>query len=508
MNDSNLKTYALISVFNKEGLTSIARVLNDKGFSLLATGNTYKSLVSEGFEVTEVSSFTDEPERFDGRVKTLHHKILGSILFRPGVDDSEWPYDFRIGAVVCNFYPIETKGAEQNNLSDLMEWVDIGGPTMVRAAAKNHEHVWVLTNPNQYARFTSHHDVGDEALRKRFALEAFDLILNTDKEVLRHYERIHLPSMGAGDLRYGENPHQSAHFTPAFRKGLKVYGDFSFNNWRDAEAAFRFVRPFLTSAACVVKHQTICGACVQGLSAQSDSDEIFNLAWEGDDKSRYGGVIGLNFLPSEKICTEILEKKFIEMLVLPRTDESEKWAEILFSKKPKLKILLIEQSQWKADHQDTETFSGVLGSCVQKTDSPNWGAEQELTNEEYFLESSQWMAACSKSNAMVLVALEDDARWIALAGAGQGQPNRIDALEKLALPRAKEFCERMKFPWEQLICVSDGFLPFTDTVEILAKAEVKRLVQPGGSKADQDVALKAHQLGVDMVITGKRHFWH
>lgn len=508
MEESNLKTYALISVSNKEGLSSIGRTLVDLGYHLLATGNTFKALQSEGFAVTEVSDFTGEPERFGGRVKTLHHKILGSVLFRPGKDESEWPFDCRIGAVVCNFYPLQEKGPAQKDLSSLMEWVDIGGPTMVRAAAKNHEHVWILTNPAQYARLTTNYGDDNLALRRRFALEAFDLMLNTDEEVLRHYERIHLPSMGAGELRYGENPHQDAHFVPAFRKGLKVYGDFSYNNWRDAEAAFRFARPFLKSAACVIKHQTICGACVQALGAEASNDEIFEWAWNGDDKSRFGGVLGMNFLPSEKITSEVLEKKFIEILVVPRTEESEKWAEALFAKKPKLKILLVEASQWRADHGDVEIYQGALGRCVQKVDAPVWPQGDELSNESYFLEASQWMAACSKSNAMVLVGIEDDAKWLALAGAGQGQPNRVDALERLAIPRAKEFCARTGFPWAQLICVSDGFLPFADSIEILAKAEIMKLVQPGGSKADQDVASKAHELGVDMVVSGVRHFWH
>jgi phosphoribosylaminoimidazolecarboxamide formyltransferase / IMP cyclohydrolase len=507
LNDS-LKNYALISVSNKEGLSSIARVFLDKGYHLLATGNTFRVLQSEGFEVTEVSDFTGEPERFGGRVKTLHHKILGSILFRPGKDESEWPFDCRIGAVVCNFYPIQEKGPQQKELSALMEWVDIGGPTMVRAAAKNHDHVWILTDPSQYARFITQYGTDDGTLRKRFALEAFDLMLSTDEEVLRHFERIYLGSMGAGELRYGENPHQSAHFMPAFRKGLKVYGDFSYNNWRDAEAAFRFVRPFIKSTACVIKHQTICGACVAGLNFEGSDDEIFQWAWDGDDKSRFGGVIALNFEPSEKITEEVFEKKFIEMLILPRTDSSEKWAEAMFAKKPKMKILLVESNHWKADHGDIEVMQGALGRCVQKSDAPVWPFGNELSNEGYFLEASQWMAACSKSNAMVLVGIEDDANWLVLAGAGQGQPNRVDALERLAIPRAKEFCARTQFPWSQLICVSDGFLPFSDSVEILAKAEILKLVQPGGSKADQDVHAKAQELGVDMVVTGTRHFWH
>lgn len=508
MNDGGFKIYALISVSNKEGLSSIARVFIDKGLHLLATGNTFKALQAEGFEVTEVSAFTGEPERFGGRVKTLHHKVLGSILFRPGQDESEWPFDCRIGAVVCNFYPIEEKGPVQKNLPALMEWVDIGGPTMVRAAAKNHEHVWILTDPSQYARFVSQIESDADSLRKRFALEAFELMLSTDEEVLRHFERIHLPSMGAGELRYGENPHQAAHFLPSFRKGLKVYGEFSYNNWRDAEAAFRFVRPFLRSAACVIKHQTICGACVAGLHYAESDDDIFNWAWEGDDKSRFGGVIAMNFEPSEKITRDIFEKKFIEMVILPRTESSEKWAQFIAAKKPKLKILLVESHHWNADHTDTEVMQGALGRCVQKADAPVWPFGDELSNEGYFLEASQWMAACSKSNAMVLVGIEDEAKWLVLAGAGQGQPNRVDALERLAIPRARDFCDRTKFPWAQLICVSDGFLPFPDSVEILAKAEVLKLVQPGGSKSDQAVHARAFELGVDMVITGTRHFWH
>jgi len=507
-----MKTYALISVSDKDGLGTVARAFVDKGMSLLATGNTYKKLQDDGFEVKEVSELTEEPERFGGRIKTLHHKILGGILFRPEQDEKEWPYDFRIGAVVCNFYPLDEKGTQETELAPLMEWVDIGGPTMVRAAAKNHEHVWVLTNVAQYSRFTAHMHGDDISIKQRFALEAFDLIAKTDNLVMKHFERIHIPQMGAGELRYGENPHQKASFTPAFRKGLKIYGDFSFNNWRDAEAAFKFVRPFINKAACVIKHQTICGACVENINAEVSENDIFNWAWEGDDKSRFGGVIGLNYMPTEEL-TKILEKKFLEVLVLPRDEKTEEWAEQIQVKKPKLKILLVAKSEWgePSDYDRdsrTEVFEGALGRLVQDSDSPEWKAGGEISPESYFLEAAQWMGACSKSNAMAIVGIEDDAKWLCLAGAGQGQPNRVDALKLLALPRAKDFCKRTGFPWDQLICVSDGFLPFPDTIDVLAQNEIMKLVQPGGSKADKDVAEHAMKLNVEMVITNRRHFWH
>ncbi len=499
-----MRQLALISVWNKEGVGSIARALEAKGFELLATGKTRSLLESEGFKVIDVSDLTGEPERFGGRLKTLHHKVLGALLFRPGQDESEWPYDFRIGAVVCNFYPFLQEAEKAETVDAMMEWIDIGGPTMVRSAAKNFKHVWVFTRPEQYTRYIASIET-DVALRERFALEAFESVSELDEAIVYHFQT-RQPWDGGGRLTYGENPHQKSEFLPNRRLGPKFYKAFSFNNIRDAEAVIKFLRPFSgLNAACVVKHQTLCGAAV-GIKS-SDSAQVFEEAWEGDPTSRFGGVVGLNFTPSSEVVSTF-EKKFIEVLVLPRNDQTEALAESLSKKKDKLKILLVSDNALKPDAKRRELVRGQLGELMQDSDSLTLETNADRDLQKLLKSFGEWCAACSKSNAIALVAGIDSKNLVTLAGAGQGQPNRIDSLERLALPRAIDFCARRSVSVNQLVCVSDAFLPFDDCIKSLAQAGVKRLIQPGGSKADEKVAATANQLGVSMELTGRRHFWH
>lgn len=497
-----MRTIALFSTFNKEGISSIARALSDQNYEIVATGKTRLELESAGIKVLDISDLTGEPERFGGRVKTLNHKVLGGILFRPGQDEGEWPYDFRVGAVICNFYPFQEKAAACKTLGELSEWIDIGGPTMVRAAAKNCKHVWVFTRPEQYIRFIASPE-RDDNLKARFALEAFEDVAELDDSITFHHQLIQ-PWSGGGELNYGENPHQKARFLPNRKMGPKFYGNFSYNNVRDAETAFRFVMPFQTPAVGVVKHQTLCGASV-GLKNASE-DAVFEWAWEGDAVSRYGGIIAMNFVPSPTITT-LLSKKFVELLVLPRTVESEEWASDFLKANSRYKILLVAHDRFGRRNTDLEGHSGVLGRLVQDCD---WvdvtGAD--LSMEALELAFGTWASANTKSNAMVLTGFDERTRAAYLAGAGQGQPNRIDALKLLAIPRAEDFCERRKVALEQLSCFSDAFLPFDDCIHVLHEAGVKRLFQPGGSKKDAEVADTANKLGVKMVLTKKRHFWH
>ncbi len=499
MAKSELREYALISVSNKEGIESLARAFVDRGLALLATGGTHQVLKALGFDVTEVSDWTGEPERMGGRVKTLHHRVLGGVLFRPGVDDSDWPYPDRIAAVVCNFYPFESKAKSIQEIPSLMEWVDIGGPTMVRAAAKNHQHVWVLTNPDQYARFIAVPQAEESALRARLAIEAFSKVEELDHAIVREFQWRQPFSTGAGTLEYGENPHQKAFFLPERSAGLRSYGRLSFNNWRDAEAALRFVSgsdPTEGASVAVIKHQTLCGAAV---GARHRADEVFFAAWESDPVSRFGAVVGLNFLPGPE-ASEELKKRFVEVLLLPRTSESELWAENFVSEKDRVSVVLVDPSLFNPKREFMERVSGRLGRLDQSSDTPHTSASESL---EAF---GEWAAACSKSNAVVLVA--DHNGVFTLAGAGQGQPNRIDALEKLAIPRAADWCQRHKRQLSELVCVSDGFFPFVDALKVLAGVGVKRLVQPGGSKSDADVSRAAKELNIEMTRTGRRHFWH
>lgn len=511
-----MRKFALFSTFNKEGIASLAGALTKMGMELLATGKTKELLEQEGFKVTEVSELTGEPERFGGRLKTLHHKILGAILLRPGLDDSEWPFDFRISAVVCNFYPFTAKAKEIQPLPELIEWIDIGGPTMVRAAAKNYQHVWIFTHPKQFSRFIASpahssnplEDTNSEKdfvrMRERFAMQAFEAVRQLDESIYREFQYRHVPNSSNGELVYGENPHQRAEFCPNIRAGVKTYGKLSFNNIRDAEGALKFVLPFANPAVSIVKHQTLCGAA-SGL-ANAPLEKVFEWAWEGDTVSRFGSVIGFNFIPPPAV-DEILLKKFIEVLVLPRSPDSERWAERMRAQKEKLRIVLVEKSYFGRPASHQEVFGGLMGELLQESDPLDTTGSDK--SPEVLLEKfGVWAAACSKSNAMVLAGFDETHRCAYMAGAGQGQPNRIDALKLLAIPRAREFAQRREISFEKLACFSDAFLPFADNIEALAQAGLRKIFQPGGSKNDGEVQASAQRLGVDMTLTGQRHFWH
>lgn len=492
----------MFSTWYKDGVESLARAFLEEGMELVATGNTKKLLLDAGLPVMDVSDLTGEPERFGGRVKTLHHKVLGGILFRPHKDESEWPFDYRFEAVVCNFYPFEEKVKDTKTLEEAIEWVDIGGPTMVRAAAKNFEHVYVFTSPSQYARYIACLKSERAHLRRRLAYEAFENVSNLDEEIRFHVGGYQFKDT-AFELKYGENPHQRADFCPNNDVGVQCFGTLGYNNIRDAEAAFRFVRAFEFPAVSVVKHQTLCGAAAAEKVSASLSDEVFRLAWEGDLVSRFGGIIGFNFCPSPAI-TEILEKKFVEIIVAPRNDATLRWAEEFFAKKPRTRIVLVDSRHFGGGPLVfKEIWRGALGTLRQEADFIDL---RGAAGSQFLDLFGQWAGACSKSNAIVLCGIKDGISYV--AGVGQGQPNRVEALEKLALPRAKDFSQRMGLSFSGLTCVSDAFLPFSDVVKILAQAGVRRLVQPGGSKADEEVKSEAQKLDIEMVMTGVRHFWH
>lgn len=502
-----MRNIALFSASNKEGLGSIARALSNLGYELVATGKTRLVIEEEGLKVLDISDLTQEPERFGGRLKTLHHKVLGGLLFRPERDESEWPYDFRIGAVVCNFYPFEENATQCEDTESLMEWVDIGGPTMVRAAAKNHPHVFVFTRPDQYTRFIAAPQEEYPRLKMRFAVEAFAMVAQLDEAILTHFQWRYLTDgVGKPDLVYGENPHQKAQFLPNRNSSLRFLGNFSYNNVRDAEGALRAVLPFeiQSPAVSVIKHQTVCGFAA-GLEGAS-KEKVFEWAWEGDTVSRFGGVLAFNFLPDAAI-TDVLRKKFVEVIVVPRVPGADEWADRLHKEKPKLRILLADPGLLGKKPETREIHAGMLGKLWQDTDWIDM-TETSLDSERLLLAFGEWAAACSKSNAMAICGFDEPTRVVYLAGAGQGQPNRVEALKQLALPRARDFAGRRNVALEKMVCFSDAFLPFEDTLQVLADGGVKRLVQPGGSKRDDEIANEARRLGMQMSIRGQRHFWH
>ncbi|MEZ4815902.1 MAG: hypothetical protein R3A80_11995 [Bdellovibrionota bacterium] len=489
-----LKNYALISCFDKSGLDQLAPTLIEKGFELLATGGSYEYLKKLSLPVTEVSEMTGKAEIFGGRVKTLQYEILGGILLRQNQDEAEWPHDFRIGAVVCNFYPFQEKAKNITEMKELVEWIDIGGPTMVRSSAKNYHHVYCLTHPKQYSWLKANPFENELELREQLALDAFDLIFDLDRRI-----SFELHSRLRKTLRYGENPHQKAVFLS--HKNHETLGEISFNNLRDAEGALKFVAPFSGAAACVVKHGTLCGAAA---SLVEDLDACFEEAWEGDTVSRFGGIVAFNRTPTQAIL-DTLSKKFVEVIVLPKNADSKAWAESFFKARPKSKVFLYDKEQLAA--WNLETFSSTLGTLIQEKDQTKFQEDQKSFEglEKFF---ATWTAACSKSNAVTLVGNTEDKKLFFLAGAGQGQPNRVECLEKLAIPRAQDFCKRRNYSMTSLICSSDAFFPFDDILHVMAKAEIKKVMQPGGSKNDPLVMETAKKLNIEISLTGERHFWH
>jgi phosphoribosylaminoimidazolecarboxamide formyltransferase / IMP cyclohydrolase len=510
-----MKQWALFSLTDKTDCEKLAAHFLSEGVGILASGGTKKYLEDKGLSVTDISDFTGEPERFGGRVKTLHHKVYGSLLLRPNdaSDLAQWPEASRIVAVACNFYPFEEKAPASKDFDELVEWVDIGGPTMVRAAAKNCKHVWIFTDSKQYSGFLAATSAVRQSpeLRQRLALDAFTLVRNLDDAIVSEW-RTRLEQNAASGawsstpaLEYGENPHQKARFEVG-STSVEFSGRVSYNNVRDSEAAWRFVNEFDASthpAVAVVKHQTLCGAAVGAKLSQAV--EVFKWAWEGDPVSRFGGILGFNTLP-DPATTDALLKPFIEVLVLPLSKETKAWAEAYRAKKERVLTVLVEQKT----SMRRETWSGTLGSLSQASDHVlESGAPVKLpAGEEFWMRVSEWMGACSKSNGLAITAC-DRAGSVVLLGAGQGQPNRVEAFSKLAMPRAEAFVARFaEFQMENALLYSDAFLPFPDLVEAMHAGGLKRLVQPGGSKNDTKVLERARELGVKVEITGRRHFWH
>jgi phosphoribosylaminoimidazolecarboxamide formyltransferase / IMP cyclohydrolase len=514
-----MKRWALFSLTDKTSCESLAQEFVANGVSLLASGGTKKYLEEHGLEVTDISDFTGEPERFGGRVKTLHHKVYASMLLRANDSEDlrEWPEGQQIVAVACNFYPFEEKGRASKDFDELVEWVDIGGPTMVRAAAKNHKHVWVFTDHTQYPRFlkASYAEREAQEFRQKLALEAFARVRDLDEAIVAEWSsRLSIPQVpgvqsaawtSAPELEYGENPHQKARFELGHTP-VEFSGRVSYNNVRDAEAAWRFVKEFEASkhpAVAVVKHQTLCGAAV-GLDP-SQSTQAFQWAWESDPVSRFGGILGFNRVPNAEVTAALL-KPFVEVLVLPLSSEARAWAESYRNKKERVLTVLVGDET----SDRFERWSGTLGHLEQAPDHAiNDGEKIQMTTpEEFWHRCSAWMGACSKSNALAITA-QDKSGNIVLIGAGQGQPNRVEAFAQLAWPRARAFMERFaEFHAENALLYSDAFLPFPDLIEEMHKAGLRRLVQPGGSKNDPKVLERARELGVQVQLTGRRHFWH
>jgi phosphoribosylaminoimidazolecarboxamide formyltransferase/IMP cyclohydrolase len=515
---------ALISVHDKTGVVDLARALVGFEVEILSTGGTARLLRESAVPVREVADVTGFPEMLDGRVKTLHPRIHGGILARR--DRPEHMAALRqhgigpIDLVVSGLYPFEATVAQPGvSREEALEQIDIGGPALIRAAAKNHEAVAVITHPSQYGLVLDELRVTGgrlgEATRTRLAHEAFRRTSEYDAAIAAFLAAAGEPPTFAdplrvdatlvSPLRYGENPHQSAAFYRPVgdgRWGLgaleQLHGpELSYNNLLDFSAALGLLAEFEAPAAVVIKHTNPCGVALGPTVG-----EAMAKAKASDPVSIYGGIVGVN-RPLDLAVVEALAGIFVEILFAPAYTE-EALRELRRTKK-KARVFRVpcDTAQWPARRVE---FRSVLGGLLAQTTDPPQVDEQPLktvsrrepTGDEMAALALAWrVAKHAKSNAIVL------ARRDQIIGVGAGQMNRVDSA-RLAVMRARE----VALATEDSVCASDAFFPFRDALDVVARAGVTAVIHPGGSLRDDEVIAAADEHRMAMVMTGVRHFRH
>ncbi len=503
------KKRALISVSDKSGLVDFAKFLEANNYELISTGGTFKHLKDAGLNPIQIDEVTDFPEMLDGRVKTLHPKVHGGLLaVRSNEEHMKTVQDYEIGLidmVIVNLYPFFENVNKNISLDEKVEFIDIGGPSMLRSAAKNFNSVTVLTDVNDYEIVQNEMSAnGDSTIetRKKLAGKVFNLTSAYDAAISSMLLDEEYPTYlnasykKVSDLRYGENPHQSAaYYTSTFENGamkdFEILGgkELSFNNLRDMDLCWKVVNEFKEEmACCAVKHSTPCGVAV-GTSAL----ETYTKTFECDPISIFGGIIGMNY-KVDAATAEELNKTFLEIVMA--TDFDEDALEIL-RKKKNLRIIKIINTV--SDRQVWVKIDG--GMLVQNADD-QFSEDIKLMTETAPTEEqrkallfSQRVVKYVKSNAIVV------SNGVQAIGIGGGQVNRIWATQQ-AIERAKE-----KFDGE-LVLASDAFFPFRDVVDFCAQEGIKAIIQPGGSMRDGDSIEAANEHKIPMLFTGMRHFLH
>ncbi|SDN62991.1 phosphoribosylaminoimidazolecarboxamide formyltransferase / IMP cyclohydrolase [Fictibacillus solisalsi] len=507
---------ALVSVSNKEGLVPFVQALAEQGVEIISTGGTSKALQEAGVKVTGISEVTGFPEIMDGRVKTLHPMIHGGLLAvrenESHVQQMKENGISPIDLVVVNLYPFkETIAKENAAFEDAIENIDIGGPSMLRSAAKNHAYVTVIVDPADYSKVLEevqqNQEVSDET-RKKLAAKTFRHTAAYDALIAEYLtsmveeenpESFTVTYEKKQDLRYGENPHQKAAFYKAplgtktsIAQAEQLHGkELSYNNINDADAALQIVREFTDPAVVAVKHMNPCG-----VGTGSSVEEAFARAFEADPVSIFGGIIASN-VEINAAAAQKMSEIFLEIIIAPSFSDEAK--EIL-TKKKNIRLLTLELGEDKKQEKKLTTVRG--GLLVQDEDA--YGLDQanisvptkrEPTEKEWEDLKLAWKVVKHiKSNAIVLT---KDQMTI---GVGAGQMNRVGAA-KIAIEQAGEKAQGSALG-------SDAFFPMNDTVEAAAKAGITAIIQPGGSVKDEDSIKKADEYGIAMVFTGVRHFKH
>lgn len=514
---------ALISCSDKLGLIDFAAGLSSYGVQIFSTGGTRKHLADHGIESIDVAEYTGFPEMMDGRVKTLHPKVFGGILGRrDNVSDLQAMHEediHPIDLVVVNLYPFEATVARSGvTRKEAIEQIDIGGPSLIRAAAKNHEWITVATRPEQYSAILSAVEQDGHtslSLRRRLASEAFSLTCNYDQAISDYFR-----SESCGDelpvnmtvrlerknqLRYGENPHQKAAVYRIPRSSeasvvnaRQVHGkELSYNNILDLDSALSIARNFADPTVTVIKHNNPCGAASHPKIA-----EAALAALDGDPVSAFGSVLGFNRTVDVATAEVLVEPgRFIEAIIAP---DFEAGAVGVLTTKPKWRdsVRLMQVGHLARLDKETSIRFIAGGALVQEADSMpsfdnQWRTVTEVEVEDDLQEDLHFaweMVRHVKSNAIVL------AKHTALIGVGAGQMSRVDSVD-IAIRKAGERADGS-------VLASDAFFPFPDSVEAAAKAGIVAMIQPGGSRRDDEVIEACNEHGIAMVFTGTRHFKH
>ncbi|MFK4751371.1 bifunctional phosphoribosylaminoimidazolecarboxamide formyltransferase/IMP cyclohydrolase [Oceanobacter antarcticus] len=523
---------ALISVSDKTGIVEFAQSLVALGVEILSTGGTYKLLCDNQVAAVEVSDYTGFPEMMDGRVKTLHPKVHGGILARRGQDDAVMTEHGinAIDMVVVNLYPFAATVARPDcDLPLAIENIDIGGPTMVRSAAKNHAHVAILVNATDYRSVLDELTSGGLCYKTRFALAlkafehtaAYDGMIanylgtiNQSEETLSVANRLHFPQtfnsqfIKAQDMRYGENPHQQAAFyveanpqEASIATAKQLQGkELSYNNVADTDAALECVKSFTKPACVIVKHANPCGVAV----VPEDDGGIrkaYDLAFATDTESAFGGIIAFNRALDADTAKAIVERQFVEVIIAPSV--SAEAAAIIEAKK---NVRLLECGQWSTERVQALDFKRVNGGLlVQQRDhgminvddlkvvTKRAPTEAELNDLVFAWKVAKFV----KSNAIVY------AKNRQTVGVGAGQMSRVNSARIAAIK-----AEHAGLPVEGAVMASDAFFPFRDGIDNAAANGIKAIIQPGGSIRDDEVIAAADEAGIAMVFTGMRHFRH
>ena len=513
---------ALISVSDKSGIGEFASALRALGVELLSTGGTYRLLRELGLDVTEVADYTGFPEMMDGRVKTLHPKVHGGILGRRGQDDDVMaahgidPIDM----VVVNLYPFSATVANPDcTVEDAIENIDIGGPTMVRAAAKNHPFVTIVVNASDYGEILSEmqSNGGSTSLESRFnlAIKAYEHTAAYDGAIANHFGTL-VPDGSpkfprtfnaqfhkVQEMRYGENPHQQAAFyveaNPAeagIATARQIQGkELSYNNVADTDAALECVKNFHQPACVIVKHANPCGVAIAG-----SLSEAYDLAFATDTESAFGGIIAFNRELDTKTAASIVERQFVEVIIAPSV--SEEAAALVADKK---NVRLLSCGEWSAPGPALD-YKRVNGGLLIQDRDLGMITRDDLTVVSKCQPSEQqlqdlmfaWIVAkFVKSNAIVYAA---NGQTI---GVGAGQMSRINSARIAAIK-----AEHAGLSVQGSVMASDAFFPFRDGIDNAGQAGIAAIIQPGGSIRDDEVIAAADEHGMAMVFTGMRHFRH